>query len=83
MSILVNKLNTITRTYSDLIEIYDDADLKKSGLTLSDYQECKRLMPMLGKPGDVAETIYEKAADFFLKHGYNVEKEGIGFSISI
>ena len=78
-----DKVNTITRSYSDLVAIDDDKALRKADLTLTDYEECKRLMPNLGKPGDKAETIYEKAAGFFKRHGYIVEPKGIGYSISI
>ncbi len=80
---MAKKLEVITRTFSALYNILDDADLSKAGLSLSDYRECRRLMPLLGAPGSRAETIIEKAADFFKEHGYTVVSCGIGFAISI
>lgn len=80
---VASKCSKISRTYSDLVGIYDDADLKKEGLSLTDYQECKRLMALLGAPGNVADTIYDKAAGFFKKHGYTVTQKGIVLQITI
>ncbi len=83
MGNFTDKCNVITRTYHDLVDIYDDADLRKAGLSYTDYQECKRLMPLLGAPGNVADTIYDKAAGFFKKHGYIVKERGIVLQITI
>ena len=81
---VVDKMRFITSTWDDLRRIYDDADLKKEGLSLSDYRECQRLMPLLGAPGNSECTISEKAASFFEKHGYLVMYDnGIGFRIKI
>ncbi len=81
---IANKLSVITRTWDDLRNILDDEDLRKAGLSLTDYTECRRLMPLLGAPGNIECTIYEKAAEFFEKHGYLVMDEtGIGYRITI
>ncbi len=80
----VEKMRIITRTWDDLRNILDDFDLKKSELSYSDYTECKRLMSLLGAPGNIECTIYEKAAAFFEKHGYMVmDDNGIGYRITI
>ena len=83
MGKFTDKCNVIARTYDALVAIYDDADLRKEDLSLTDYQECKRLMPLLGAPGNVADTIYDKAAGFFKKHGYTVKERGIVLQITI
>lgn len=81
---IVSKMRKITRTWDDLRNILDDADLKKAGLSLSDYRECQRLMALLGAPGNIECTICEKAAAFFEKHGYMVfDENGIGYRITI
>lgn len=81
---IAEKMQIITKTWDDLRNILDDADLRKSGLSYSDYTECKRLMSLLGAPGNIECTIYEKAADFFEKHGFMVfEENGIGYRITI
>lgn len=80
---IAKKMQIITRTWDDLRNILDDADLRKAGLSLSDYRECERLMPLLGAPGNIECTICEKAAGFFEKHGYIVKDEnGIGYRIT-
>ncbi len=83
MGRFTDKCNVIARTYHDLVDLYDDADLRREGLSLTDYWEIRRLMPLLGEPGKVADTIYDKAAGYFKKHGYTVTEEGIGFNITI
>ena len=80
---IADKLKIITRAWSDLYNMLDDADLKKAGLSLSDYSECKRLIALLGAPGNKAETVIEKAAGYFEKHGYTVTESGIGYQITV
>ncbi len=80
---MADKLRKISRTYSDIHSLYDDADLKKAGLSLSDYRELLRLMPLLGKPGSAAYTIFERAASYFNEHGFSVSESGNGFLITI
>ena len=78
-----DKLRNITKAYNGIYDILDDKDLAKAGLTLSDYRECQRLMPLLGEPGKIAYTLCEKAADYFKGKQYKVSESGIGFKIQI
>ena len=80
---VADKMRSITKAFSELYNMLDDADLRKAGLSLSDYRECERLMPLLGAPGNSAETICEKAAGVFKKHGYTITDTTIGFKITI
>ncbi len=80
---MAEKLRRITSAWGELNCIDDDEALQRSGLSMSDYRECERLMPLLGSPGCIAYTIYEKAAGFFKKHGYNVNISGTGYMITI
>ena len=77
------KCRVISRAYSDLVAIYDEKDLEKEELSITDCIECKRLMALLGAPEKVADTIYDRAAGFFKKHGYTVSEKGIAFEITI
>ncbi len=80
---LSSPLRCIAKAFTDLYDIREDSDLEKADLSLSDYRECERLMPLIGAPGKTADTICEKAAGFFKEHGFKVQTSGIGFSISI
>ena len=80
---LSSPLRCISKAFTDLYDMREDSDLEKAGLSLSDYWECKRLMPLLGAPGKTADTIYGKAADFFKEHGFKVTEQGVGFTITI
>ncbi len=80
---LAEKLHNITKAYNGLYNILDDKDLAKAGMSLTDYRECQRLMPLLGEPGKRAYTLIGKAADYFRNKGYEVSKSGIGYQISI
>ena len=80
--IVADKLRNITNAFSGLYNILDDADLRKAGLSLYDYRECERLMKMLGAPGNSADTICEKAAGYFKKHGFTITEKGIGYTIT-
>ena len=83
MSEFTQKCHIITSAYEALRAIYDDADLRKAKLSVTDYWECRRLMPLLGAIGNSEETVYSKAAAFFKSFGYTVEECGLGFKISI
>ena len=76
------RCNVITSAYYALRAMDDDASIAKEGLSLSDYWECRRLMPLLGSFGNSEVTFYSKAADFFKKFGFDVKEEGIGFRIT-
>lgn len=78
-----DKLRNITKAYNGICDILDDKDLAKAGLTLSDYRECQRLMPLLGEPGRIAYTLYKKAADYFKNKGFIVSESGSGYQITI
>ena len=81
---VVRSMRTIAGTYHVLRDIQYEQELRKEDLTVADYEECKRLMSLLGAPGNKAETIYEKAAAFFKRHGFNVmENGGIGYQITV
>jgi len=80
---LQSPLSCISKAFTDLYDMREDSDLEKADLSLSDFRECQRLMPLLGRPGKTADTICEKAANFFKEHGFKVQTSGIGFSISI
>ena len=77
-------LRKISRAYSDLNNIYDDTDLKKNNLSLSDYEEAKRVLQLVGAPGNKAETLIENVAKFYEKHDFGVKENenGNGFVIS-
>lgn len=77
------KCRTISRTFEKLHYMQDDNDLRREGLTLSDYRAALDIMPSLGAPGSTATTIYKNVADFFTRYGYNVQPAGIGYKISI
>ena len=82
MGNFTDRCNVITGAFYALRAIDDDAALKKADLSVTDYWECRRLMPLLGAFDNSEVTIYEKAAAFFKRYGYKVENEGIGFRIS-
>ena len=82
MSGMTRAMNRITKVYSAIREIYDDCDLAKSGLSYTDYHEAKRVMSLVGAPGNVAETIYGNVAAFFEKYGFTVTPKGIGYEIT-
>ena len=78
------KMTVISTAFHKFRDIYDDADLRKAGLSLSDYREVERLFPLLGKPGDYAKTIYKNAAEWFKRNGFTVyEDKIIGYEIAI
>lgn len=78
------KVNAIARSYHDFLDLQNDADLRKAGLSLTDWKEIKRLIPLLGSIGNIECTIYEKAAEWFENHGFIVmEENGIGYRITI
>ena len=80
---IAEQLHKITDAFNGLYSILDDNDLYKAGLSLSDFRECQRLMPMLGEPGKKACTVCEKAADYFRRKQFVVTKSNKGFEISI
>ncbi len=80
---LSSPLRCIAKAFTDLYDMREDGDLEKANISLSDYWECERLMPLLGAPGKDADTICERAATFFKEHGFKVTESGIGFNITI
>ena len=80
----VEAMRIIAKTNHEFLDLHDDNDLRKAGLSLTDWKEIKRLLPLLSTPGNIECTIYEKAAEFFEKRGYMVfDENGIGFRITI
>ena len=77
------KMRIISSAYHKFCDIYDDADLHKAGLSLSDYREVEYLFSLLGKPGSKAKTLISNAAKWFANKGYTVELKGIAFEITI
>ncbi|AOZ97928.1 hypothetical protein [Butyrivibrio hungatei] len=78
------KCNAIAKCYHDFIALQDDAALRKAGLSLTDWKEIRRLIPLLGTIGNIECTIYEKAAKWFEDHDYLVfDENGIGYRITI
>ncbi len=78
------KMRIISGAFHKFRDIYDDTDLSKEGLSLSDYREVERLFPLLGEPGSYAKTIYKNAAEWFKRNGFKVyEDKIIGYEIAI
>lgn len=79
-----DKCDAIAKSYHDFCDIHNEADLRKHGLSLTDWKEVKRLIPLLGSIGNIECTIYEKAAEWFENHGFMVfDENGIGYRITI
>ena len=75
---------SISRAYEVLHCTIDHADdLKRYGLTVSDYYAALDIMDHLRKPGSHTETIISAVADFFPGFGFTVIPKGIGYEISI
>ncbi|WP_026653534.1 hypothetical protein [Butyrivibrio proteoclasticus] len=81
-----DKCNAIAKSYHDFCDMQYEADLRKAGLSLTDWKEIKRLIPLLGSIGNMEYTIYEKAAKWFKDHGFIVvdaDNDKIGYRITI
>ena len=66
----------------DFKNIENEKDLKKRGLSLSDYNYIYDILSILCDLKSSAQTINKNAADYFKKYGFNVVNTGIGFLIS-
>jgi hypothetical protein len=75
---------SISRAYETLhCTIYHSDDLKRYGLTLSDYYASLDIMNDLRKPGSHTDTFISAVAEFFRSFGFTVIPKGIGYEISI
>lgn len=77
------KCRTISRTFEKLHYMQDDDELRREGLTLSDYNAALDIFSEVSKPGTSATTIILHVAEFFRRYGYAVQPAGIGYKISI
>lgn len=71
----------ILKACNKLLEMDSAADIKKEGLTLSDYEIAWDAAVELSKTGKT-ETFVTAVADFFKRNGCTVVKEQINYHIS-
>ena len=82
---IAKRIKTFESLYHPLThDIESVNDLKKIGLTITEYYHAIDILKELsGIKGNLAaETIMEKVANLFRKHGFTVKEKGIGWSIS-
>ncbi len=72
---------SITNACNRLLRMETAADIKKEGLTLSDYEIAWDAAVDLSKTGKT-ETFVTAVADFFKRNGCTVVKEQINYHIS-
>ena len=72
----------ITTAYSKLLEIETANDLKREGLTLSDYRAAVDIMQQLRTPGSSANTFIFSVAEFFKRCGYTVTAGAVNYKIT-
>ena len=78
------RIHKFAKAYHVLTHIYDDKDLKKEKLTVTDYHIVSQIMSELSGINDkTSETINKNAADWFIKYGFAVKEKGIGWEVSI
>ncbi len=73
------KLAGIYKVLFDEIEHSDD--LRKYGLSLSDYEEARSCFNIVSNIYKT-ETIYSEVAKFYKKFGFDIKQKGIGFEIT-
>lgn len=76
------KCRTISRAFEKLHYMQDDDELRREGLTLSDYNAALDTFGELTKPGAVAYTFIAPVAEFFRRCGYEVKPDGVNYKIS-
>lgn len=66
-----------------LLDMESAKDLKKAGLTLSDYREAQDCLQEYARNNgeDGTATISEAVAKWYAKQGFDVQPEGIGWTI--
>lgn len=80
---LTKKYRLIAKLYSDLQSIDRSEDLRRRGLSLTDYHMVVDLFNRIQKDGFVL-TISTKVAEYFKKFGFHVEldEEGVNYEIT-
>jgi len=77
------KIRIISRAYTDLRDIENDADLKKQELTLAEYHAAREVFNQVSRPDTKTETVLSGVAEYFKRHGYTVTAGTVNYTIAI